>query len=87
MKLLELRNLVRKDVPIYYRRHFTGTAIFAFLDMPKEVPVQFSIETLPAGNKQVDVNILSETDYPLVPLLKSLKERVNELDSLGDLPD
>mgnify|MGYP000930420087 CR=1 FL=1 len=87
MKLIELRNIVRKDIPIYYRRLFTGTAVFTILNAPKEIPVQFTIETSPAGQKEIAVNLLGETDYPLLPLIKTLKDHVGALDREGGLPD
>ena len=76
MKLIEMRNIVRKDIPIYYRRLFTGTAVFSMLDRSKEIPVQFSIEVSPAGKKDISVHLMSEPDYPLLPLIKTLKEHV-----------
>ncbi len=87
MKLIEMRDIVRKDIPIYYRRLFTGIAVFSMLDRAKEIPVQFSIEVSPAGKKEIAIQLMNEPDYPLLPLIKTLKEHVIQLDQNGGLPD
>ena len=85
MKVEEIRDIERKDVPIYYRRVYTGTAVLEILEKRYERRIEFSIETKPTGAKEVVVNLLEELDYPLVPLLKELRESIGALDRSGVL--
>ena len=86
MRILEIKEIVRKDVPIYYRRFFSGIASIAFLDTIMERRIDFFIETKPTGQNEIIVTIAEPVDYPLVPLIKALKTTIDTLDSNGDLP-
>ncbi|MDR2494296.1 MAG: hypothetical protein LBD24_03635 [Spirochaetaceae bacterium] len=86
MKILEIKEIVRKDVPIYYRRFFSGIASIEFLDTLMERRIDFFIETKPTGENEVIVTLAEPVDYPLVPLVKALKTTIETLDSNGALP-
>jgi hypothetical protein len=86
MRILQIKNIERKDVPIYYRRLFTGLVVLELLNKQVEGRIDFSIETKPTGSKDISI-ILSDTfDYPRVPLIKELKNYVRDLDDTGALP-
>jgi hypothetical protein len=87
MRIVTLKDLVRKDIPIYYRRLYTGVAVLELLNKPAEYRLDFAIETKPTGLKEITVNFLSDIDYPLVPLTKELKAYIDALDVNGGLPD
>jgi len=87
MKILELKDVVRKDFPIYYRRLYSGMAVIELLNKSVESALAFQIETKPAGDTEVTITSLEEVDYPLLPLKKELKKFIGELDSTGSLPD
>jgi hypothetical protein len=86
MKIISVKNVTRKDVPIYYRRDFTGTAVLDVLSRTVEMGIDFSIETKPTGNKKISVIPLAQVDYPLLPLTRELKLFINNLDADGGLP-
>jgi hypothetical protein len=86
MKILEVKDVVRKDVPIYYRRFYTGIAVMELINKPVEARIDFSIEIKPTGHKEILVNLLDKVDYPLIPLNKELKKTLDGMDSTGELP-
>lgn len=86
MKVLEIKEIVRKDVPIYYRRFFSGIARIEFLENKMERHIDFFIETKPTGQKEILVTLAEPVDYPLVPLIRALKTAIDTLDDNGNLP-
>ncbi|MDR0709460.1 MAG: hypothetical protein LBF77_05285 [Spirochaetaceae bacterium] len=86
MKILEVKDVVRKDVPIYYRRFYTGIAVMELINKTIETRIDFSIEIKPTGHKEILINLLDKVDYPLVPLNKELKKMLDSMDSAGEIP-
>ena len=86
MTIKQIKNIVRKDVPIYYRRLFSGSIEVELMGKDLERNIDFTIETLPTGMNQVSVTIADPIDYPLVPLMKELKRFITTLDETGGLP-
>ena len=86
MTIVEIKDCVRKDVPIYYRRVYTGVAVAELLGKLQDVHIDWTIETSPFGTKEIIVSILDKIDYPLVPLIKELKVKIEALDAEGQLP-
>ena len=86
MKIIEIKNIVRKDVPIYYRRLYTGIAVLELVNKPLEVPLDFQIEHKPTGQTEIGITLSENVNYPLVPLHKELKNFIGVLDSSGKLP-
>ncbi|MCL2373991.1 MAG: hypothetical protein FWC65_01955 [Treponema sp.] len=88
MRVIEIKDLTRKDVPIYYRRHYSGTAVMELVSAVVDVPLDFQIEHKPTGEIEVGINSsMAAVDYPLLPLHKELKRFIGTLDSTGQLPD
>jgi hypothetical protein len=86
MKIKRIKNILRKDVPIYYRRLFTGSLEIELLGKTLERTIDFTIETMPTGLNKVSVAIAEPLDYPLVPLMRELKQFIANLDETGALP-
>jgi hypothetical protein len=86
MKIAAIKNLVRKDVPIYYRRLFSGTLVIDLLNKTVESPIDFTVETKPTGINEVIINDMGAVDYPLLPLMKEIKKYILVLDETGGLP-
>jgi len=87
MKIQQIRDIIRKDVPIYYRREFSGILEVELMGKAEERSIDFTIETLPTGMNQVATVQLGEPlDYPLVPLMKELKQYISKLDQDGGIP-
>jgi len=87
MKILTIKDIVRKDFPIYYRRLYTGVASLELNTIVADHRIDFSIEHKPTGEKVVAVSFIKQIDYPLVPLIKELKAYIDTMDSNGGLPD
>lgn len=86
MKIIEIKNIVRKDVPIYYRRLYTGIAVLELVNKSMEIPLDFQIEHKPTGQTEIGITLSDKIDYPLVPLHKELKNFIGMLESAGKLP-
>jgi hypothetical protein len=87
VRVREIRDITRKDMPIYYRRFYKGSAVIELMPGRNTiVPVEFAIETKPTGTTETTIELKGNVDWPLVPLLHSLKEAVAEMDSSGQLP-
>ena len=87
MKIYTIKDMIRKDVPIYYRKLYTGVAVIELSSDPKEYRIDFSIEYKPTGEKEISVNFIDEIDYPLVPVNKELKRYIIEMENAEGLPD
>jgi hypothetical protein len=87
MKVISLKDMIRKDVPIYYRKLYTGVTVIEMNNIEKEYRIDFSIEYKPTGQKEIVITFIDEIDYPLIPINKELKKYINELEAAGGLPD
>jgi len=87
MKIITLKDMIRKDVPIYYRKLYTSVAVIELNNKQNEYRIDFSMEIKPTGQKDFNVNFIDAVDYPLVPLLKELKHYIAELEAADGLPD
>jgi hypothetical protein len=87
MKVISIKDMIRKDVPIYYRKLYTGVAVLELVKGQEEHRIDFAIEYKPTGQAEISVNFIEKIDYPLVPLTKELKTYIAGLDSSGGLPD
>ncbi|MDR3147958.1 MAG: hypothetical protein LBU00_06245 [Treponema sp.] len=86
MNIREIKDIVRKDVPLYYRRLYSGVAVIEILNKSQDVHLDFSIEHKPTGQKEILITLIDSVDYPLVPVNTALKKAIDELDSAGGLP-
>ncbi|MDC7239556.1 MAG: hypothetical protein PQJ50_04270 [Spirochaetales bacterium] len=77
MKFLGMDQFEKKDTLIYYRHEYSGIARFALIG-DKEATVRFSssIEIKPTGEREVNVELLDRIDYPVLPIIKSLKNEI-----------
>lgn len=86
MQVSELKDLTRKETPLHYIREFHATATLEGGVGSREVPLAFTIEKKPVGQPEISVRFLEEPDWPLLPLIRSLKELIMDLDRKGVLP-
>ncbi|MFP4363933.1 MAG: hypothetical protein ACLFR1_08685 [Spirochaetia bacterium] len=87
MRILEMKNLTKKDLPLHYRKEFLGQAVFETMEKKKvEKRIEFSLEHSPTGKIDVKVKLLEDLDYPLVPALNRLKDYIYKLEQKGKLP-
>jgi hypothetical protein len=87
MRIIEIKNMTRKDFPIYYRRFYAGIAVMELVNGIVEVPLEFQIEHKPTGGIDIVTVLGQKIDDPLVPIQKELKKYIGALDSEGKLPN
>jgi hypothetical protein len=87
MKVINVKDIIRKDVPIYYRLLYTGVAVLELSKGPQDYRIDFAIEIKPTGQKDIAVTFLDEIDYPLIPVIKELKKMIDTMHGNGTLPD
>ncbi|MFQ3547762.1 MAG: hypothetical protein SNJ56_05440 [Termitinemataceae bacterium] len=86
MKILEVKDIIRLESPIYYRKKYTASAVVQFLHKTEEKPIEFTVEMEPTGKKHVKVSLLQHIEYPLLPIVTALKHTISELEKAGRLP-
>jgi hypothetical protein len=86
MKVMELANLKREDVQIFYIRKYAATAVLDLTARTANVDIEFSIEMNSFGNKEISLSIKTQIDYPLIPIRKSIIEYLTNLEQEGKLP-
>lgn len=86
MKVLELQNLEREDVQIFYIRKYTATAVLDLTARTANVDIDFSVEMDPLGCKNFSLSIKSTIDYPLIPIRKTILEYITNMELEGKLP-
>jgi hypothetical protein len=87
MRIVTIKDIIRKDVPIYYRLLYTGVAVIELKADPADFRIDFSVEIKPTGQIEVGVTFLDEVDYPLLPVIKELKVLIETMHTNGTLPD
>ncbi len=87
MKVLGINSICKEDSTLYYMNHYTANAVIELITQKVDLPVNFSIEITPLGNRNIDVSFKKEDiNYPVMPLTKALKTFVDELSKNGELP-
>ena len=87
MKVKEINSISKEDGFIYYINRYRGNAVLEILAKEVSIPVSFSIEINPLGQKNIEVeNLPSSLNYPVMPVKKSLKEFIDSMYSDGVLP-
>jgi hypothetical protein len=87
MKIVAIKDVVRKDVPIYYRLLYTGVAVIELAKGAANYRIDFTIEIKPTGQKEISVTFLDNLEYPLLPVIKELKALIHKMHEDELLPD
>lgn len=89
MKFLKLDYIEKKkaDVPIYYRNEYTAQAHFLKRIDHSEITLhlEFIVETLPTGGKDISITHVDEVDHPSLPIRRSIIKEIEKLESAGKL--
>ncbi len=86
MKIMDINGITKKDIPLYYRNDYEGVARISLVGGAEEnLPLNFTVEMKPTGEKVVDLTLGGSVDYPLLPVIKALKAKILEMDSGGQL--
>jgi hypothetical protein len=87
MKVVAIKDIIRKDVPIYYRLLYTGVAVIDLAKGAENYRIDFTIEIKPTGLKEISVSFLDNIEYPLLPVIKELKVLIDKMHEDELLPD
>jgi len=87
MKVITIRNVVRKDIPIYYRLMYTGVAEIDLGKGKTDYRIDFSIEIKATGQMLIVITFLDQLDYPLFPVVQELKKLISNMHYDGTLPN
>ncbi|MBN1525020.1 MAG: hypothetical protein JW904_11075 [Spirochaetales bacterium] len=86
MTFIELTNIIKKDIPIHYRREFTGSAVFATGEQEQMAnDVHFVIEYDHSGAFDVRVNFIEPAGKDHHTAVVLLKKHIIELEKKGAL--
>jgi len=86
MKVVELRELNRRDSAVHYIKEFTGVAVLASGTIKAETDIAFTLEHKPLGSPELIVRIMDPVDWPLLPVIRALREHILDLEKTGRLP-
>jgi hypothetical protein len=86
MTVHKINNLKKKDIPLYYRNEYEGLGeIEISAGEFLTIPLEFTVEIKPTGERVVSVKVKQRIDYPLLPLIKAIKEKVIIMEKNGEL--
>ena len=87
MKVITIKDIKRKDIPIYYRLMYTGVAVIELAKGPMNFRIDFSIEIKATGQMLIVVTFIDQLDYPLFPVVQELKKIITDMHYDGTLPN
>ncbi|MCG8452605.1 MAG: hypothetical protein MI717_05430 [Spirochaetales bacterium] len=86
MKVHAIEQLTKKDIPLYYRNEYAALGDIEFPGGNRQqVPVEFSVEIKPTGDRCIAVSVPSRIDYPLIPVIRALKDKIRTMEQEGEL--
>lgn len=87
MQVLEINSITREESQLFYMNRYSGTAVVDIMANKVNIPLTFSIEISPLGQRTIKIDFTQESlNYPVMPIKKSLKEYINQLSLSGNLP-
>ncbi len=86
MKLHSIDQIVKKDIPLQYRNEYSAVGDIELSPGERSrIPIVFSVEMEPSGNLKINVKVLERISYPLLPVIRALKEEIKQLQHEGKL--
>jgi hypothetical protein len=86
MTIRDITDIKRRESPIYYRLIYDGKVTIEFAGQVSVLGIEFTIETKPTGMKEILIRFAGTPDYPIIPLKKAIKKKIEELDESATLP-
>jgi len=86
VKIVTIKDILKKENQLYYRNDYTATVVYE-IGKGKRVdqPLEFSVERPATGNLDISIQLPATFDYPRVPALRSLKEYISSIEKKGNL--
>ena len=85
MKILEIRNLTKKENYLHYRNEYSGSLVYSFSGGEEETDLVFCMERTATGQKHISINFPQSIHYPLVPAIRKVKDFITDLENRGAL--
>ena len=86
MRVVELRDLRRKDSPLHYIKELTAVAIVEWNEGRSEHAVAITLEHKPLGPPDIQVRILTAVAWPTPTVIQSISDMIGDLERTGRLP-
>jgi hypothetical protein len=86
MKVVELRELCRRDSPVHYIKELTAVAVIEWNERVSESDISITLEHGPVGPPDVHVHLLDSVDWPALPVIHAIRDYVVDLERTGRLP-
>jgi hypothetical protein len=85
MEVVDLKDIIRKEMAIDYRRVYTATAVLDLAGAAVEKKIEMALEHTPFGEVGIKITMLEDVDYPLIPVLKKIGEKARVLQREGTI--
>ncbi|MCK5153698.1 MAG: hypothetical protein KAQ93_05005 [Spirochaetales bacterium] len=86
MEVINIKNIVRKDIPLHYREEFSGLAVLNNKrSETSENKIEFSLERTPFGTKEIEIKFSKTPDFPVISAIRNLKEYILLMEKEGKL--
>jgi hypothetical protein len=86
MKVVELRDLCRRDSPVHYIKELTAIAVIEWNQRQSESDIAITLEHKPMGPPEVRVHLLDAVEWPTLPVIHAIRDYVVDLEHRGRLP-
>jgi hypothetical protein len=86
MKVVELRDINRRESPVHYIKELTAIAVIEWDEKRGESDISITLEHKPMGPPDVRIHLLDSVDWPSLPVIHAIKDYVIELERTGRLP-
>ena len=86
MKVVELRDLNRRDSPVHYIKELTAVAVVEWNQRQSESDIAITLEHKPLGPPEVHIHLLDPVEWPTLPMIHAIQDYVVDLERTGRLP-
>jgi hypothetical protein len=86
MKVVELRELCRRESPVHYIKELTAVAVIEWNERVSESDISITLEHKPLGPPDVHVHLLESVEWPALPVIHAIRDYVVDLERTGRLP-
>ena len=86
MKVVELRDLARRDSPLHYIKELTAVAVIEWNERQSESDVSITLEHGPLGPPDVRIRLLDVVEVPTLPVIHAIRDYIVEMERSGRLP-
>jgi hypothetical protein len=86
MRVVELRDLARRDSPLHYIKELTAVAVIEYDERQSESDVSITLEHGPLGPPDVRIHLLDALEFPALSVIHAIKDYVVEMERSGRLP-